>query len=244
MSGPVLIVSATQGEVAPLEAGLTAVAPVAAGAAGRPVKWWERRAGRRGELSVVLVATGVGKANAAAATALALHDLEPRCVVLVGIGGAYPGSGLEVGDVALASSETQVDSGVGHGPGWEGLDAVGFPLLSTDPPSYNRVWFDQRFVSRVARQLGVKAVPFGTSEAVTADPGQAEWLARRHGVAVESMEGAAVAQVAVGFGVPLIQLRGVSNVVGVRDKALWDVKTAVTNVCTAAERALSLLEEA
>lgn len=244
MTGPVLVVSATQGEVAPLEAALADVAPLTPREATRPATWWDRRQGRWGGLQVVLVTSGVGKANAAAATALAIDHVAPRCVLLLGIGGAYPGSGLGIGEVALAASETQVDSGVGHGPSWEGLDAVGFPLLATDPPSYNRLWFDQRFVSRVARELGVRAVPFGTSEALTADVERAEWLARRHGVAVESMEGGAVAQVALGFGVPLVQLRGVANAVGVRDKAHWNMKAAVANSCEVAKRALTLLEVA
>ncbi len=173
-----------------------------------------------------------------------MAELRPRYLLLVGIGGAYPGSGSNLGEVVLAASETHVDSGVGHGDGWQGLDAIGFALLATDPPTYNRLWFDQRFVGRLAHSLGVKAVPFATSEAVTADDRHAEWLVRRHGVAVESMEGGAVAQVALAFGVPFLELRGVSNVVGVRDKAKWQVKAAITNACGVAVRAIELLADA
>lgn len=238
------MLSATTGEVAPLRAALEDAVTHGdqqAGAGRRPASWWERTTGKLAGADVVLAATGVGKANAAAAAALALAELRPSHVVLVGIGGAYAGSGLGVGEVALAASETHVDSGVGYGASWEGLDAIGFPLLETDPPSFNRLWFDQRFIARLSAHLGVRSVPFATSESVTAEPEHAAWLEERHGVAIESMEGGAVAQVALAFGVPLVELRGTSNVVGVRDKSRWQVRTAVANACEVALRAFPLL---
>ncbi len=235
----VLVLAATRGELGPLEAALEGGA--ATTVPGRPVPWWNRERGRLAGVEVVLGTTGVGKVNAAAATAIALTELRPRHLLLVGIGGAYPGTGPGPGQVATAASETHVDSGVGHGAGWEGLDAIGFPLLTTDPPTYNRLWFDQRFVGRLAGALNIAAVPFATSEAVTADDDHARWLAQRHGVAIESMEGGAVAQVALAFGVPMVEIRGVSNVVGERDKSRWQVKAAITNACDAALRAVELL---
>ncbi len=49
---------------------------------------------------------------------------------------------------------------------------------------------------------------------------------------------AAVAQVAAAYGVALIELRGVSNVVAQRDKSRWRVQAAVDSSCAAAKRAL------
>jgi len=238
----ILVLAATQGELGPIEAALEGGA--ATTVPGRPAPWWNRERGRLAGAEVVLGTTGVGKVNAAAATAIALVELRPRHVLLVGIGGAYPGAGPGLGQVLVAASETHVDSGVGHGAGWEGLDAIGFPLLETDPPTYNRLWFDQRFVGRLAHALNVAAVPFATSEAVTADDSHARWLALRHGVVIESMEGGAVAQVALAFGVQMVELRGVSNIVGERDKSRWRVKAAITSVGNVALRAVELLASA
>lgn len=239
-----LVLSATQGEVAPLVGALGVPERSPSERPGRPAPWWDRRELGVLDSDVVFVTTGIGKTNAAAAAALALAEFAPSHVLLVGIGGAYPGASLEVGSVALAMSETHVDSGVGHGASWEGLDAIGFPLLATDPVSYNRLWFDQRFIGRLALELRTKAVPFATTDSMTAEVAHGRWLAARHGVVVESMEGAAVAQVALAFGVPLVEVRGISHVIGVRDKARWDVKSAVTSACGVAERALALLAAA
>jgi futalosine hydrolase len=57
------------------------------------------------------------------------------------------------------------------------------------------------------------------------------------------MEGAAVAQVAAALHVPLYQVRGVSNLVGDRDKSNWRVADAVTASCAAARGAARLLPE-
>lgn len=182
---------------------------------------------------VDIVTTGVGKANAAAATALAIARTRPRAVLLCGIGGAYRGAGLAVGDVALAVAEVHLDSGVGFGEAWRGMDELGFPLVEGPPARFNRLDLDAERVRALARRLGVRACAFGTAEAVTADAVQAEALQRRHGVCVESMEGAAAAQVALALGIPFVELRGVSNEVGDRDRTRWDVPRAVRNACQA-----------
>lgn len=239
--GPVLVLSATAGELAPLRALLTepsvrAHARMAqvASAPRPPSSWWDVTYGRLAGTDVALANTGIGKVNAAAGTAIALATVRPSHVVLVGIGGAYPGSGLALGEVAVAASETHLDSGVGQGAAWQGLEAIGFPLLATEPPTYNRIELDHALATSAATAAGAKALPFATGEAVTESPARARMLERRHGAAVESMEGAAVAQVAVAHGVPFVELRAVSNVVGVRDKADWRIAEAIANACAAA----------
>ena len=88
------------------------------------------------------------------------------------------------------------------------------------------------------------ALPFGTSDSVTADEGAAAYLRQRFGVAVESMEGAGAARAAAHLGVPFVELRGVSNVVGERDKSAWRLPAAVAAACRAAAAALPALWEA
>ena len=54
----------------------------------------------------------------------------------------------------------------------------------------------------------------------------AESIAARTGGAVENMEGAAVAHVAAIYGVPVGELRGISNLVTDRDTKAWRIKDA------------------
>jgi futalosine hydrolase len=236
---PVLVLAATERELGPLLAAL--VDPESGGRRDGTPSWPPHRRGTIDDTCVTLVATGVGKVNAAAASALAVERFAPRVVLQTGIAGAYEGSGLGLGDVALAASEVHLDTGVGHGAAWQGMETLGFPLLPGPPPRYNRFDLDTGLTRRLARDLDVAAVGFGTAEAVTADAATAAELRRRHGVAVESMEGAAVAQVALAMGVTFVELRGVSNVVGDRDHRNWDVDRAVHAACARTRAALSLL---
>jgi futalosine hydrolase len=56
----------------------------------------------------------------------------------------------------------------------------------------------------------------------------------RTGGAIENMEGAAIAHVAGLSGIPVGEIRGVSNIAGKRDRTAWKIKEAAE----AAQRAL------
>src|SRR5690606_39191780 len=107
------VVAATRLETEPLVGALTD--------AGRPpwaTRWpWAVSGGLDG-VPVVLAATGLGKANAAAAVAalVAGSGGAVRAVVQVGVGGAYPGAVVPVGAAALADSELDLDLGLGRHP--------------------------------------------------------------------------------------------------------------------------------
>ena len=134
--------------------------------------------------SLSLLQTGVGVVNAAFALTRFLSRHEVRAVVSCGIGGAYPGSGLEPGDVASAESETYGDLGADSLHGFLDMQALGFPVIAGDPPLFNRLPLDLFPTARRA--------PFVTCSTCTGRDENAAGLVRRTGGAVESMEGAAI----------------------------------------------------
>lgn len=209
-----LLVTATGLEAAPLKRALA----------------WTAQPFALGELfalpggDVYLAHLGVAKVNTAAGLALALHTLKPDRVLQFGIGGAFAGAGLELGQVAVATQETHLDTGVALDSGWQDMAALGFPLVAG---YFNTFPTDLKLTRTLAALTGAARQPFGTSETVTGSFAQAERLFKRFGVGLESMEGAAAAQVCAALGVPFAELRGVSNVVGERDKANWRLKEAV-----------------
>lgn len=232
---PVLVVGATELELEPLATTLRE--------AHEAHGWWgPRRHGRIGETSVALAAYGVGKVNAAAGTMAHLRETRPRAIVQVGIGGAYLGSFLSNGLVAAAAEELQLDLGLRHADGaLSGLSTLGFPAT---PPRDGRPARDERVPTHAGLQhalrelVGVPTLRFATLDAVTGDVEVGAALQRAFDVSVESMEGAAVAQLADRLGVPFAELRGVSNLVGERDKRAWDVRGAVRASCAAARTLL------
>jgi len=230
MASPLLLVSATAAEAAPLREVL-APAPTAS-------PWGEAWLAEGDGASVVLTHLGVGKANTAAGLALALERWQPAAVVQLGIGGAFVGSFLSIGMVAVAAVDVHVDCGAGEGDAWQGMRDLGFALLAGPPPRYNTMPTDAALSARLARASGLPPQRFATSERVTGSLAEAERLQRRFDVAIESMEGAAAAQVCLALGVPFAEVRGVSNTVGERDHRAWDVPAAVRAVNRVVEAAL------
>ncbi|ADI14403.1 futalosine hydrolase [Truepera radiovictrix] len=206
---------------------------------------WRARPFPLGELyalpgGLYLAHLGVAKVNTAAGLALALQQLAPEAVVQFGVGGAFAASGLPLGGVAVASGEVHMDTGVQLERGWQDMEALGFPLLPGPPPRFNHFPTDLALSAALAEAARAPRVLFGTSECVTGSFGAAARLYARFGAAIESMEGAAAAQVCAALKVPFAEVRGVSNRVGERDKARWDLPGAVRAVNAALKAFLDL----
>ena len=171
--------------------------------------------------SLTLVQTGVGPVNAAFALTRLLTAHSARAIVVCGVGGAYPGSQLEPGDVVCAESETYGDLGADSPTGFLDMQALGFPVVNTNPPLFNTLPLD---LFPVARR-----VPFVTCATCTGSDTKAAELRARTGGAVESMEGAALVHVARMMRVKIGEVRGISNAVGTRDRASWRLQEAAAN---------------
>jgi len=205
-----------------------------------------------GELAgapIALLHTGVGKSNAAASLALACSGLPPlRAVLNLGCAGAYPRSGLSVGDLCLASAEIFGDEGVRTPEGFLDMEALGFALALRDSqPRFNHFELD----ASLRRQALPRLLEFaatqnrrllqGASVTVSCCSGsdaQAMEIAGRTGGLCENMEGAALAQICFRLELPMLELRGISNLAENRDLSRWNLELAVT---TAQEACLHLL---
>jgi futalosine hydrolase len=168
--------------------------------------------------SVAIVRTGVGPVNAAHAVTLFLAQVDANAIVVCGVGGAYPGSGLQVGSVVCAASECYGDLGAASPSGFLDMKALGFPVVEAPQPLFNDLPMQVFPIER--------RVPFVTVSTCTGTEGAAREIEKRTGGAVESMEGAAIAHVAYLHGVPVGEVRGISNIVTNRDTDEWRLKEA------------------
>ncbi len=168
--------------------------------------------------SIAIVRTGVGAVNAAHAVTLFLAKTGAKAIVVCGVGGAYPSSGLEVGQVVCAQTECYGDLGATSPSGFLDMKALGFPTVDGPTPLFNDLPM-QIFPT----ERRVRFVTVSTCTGIDAD---ARALEARTGGAVETMEGAAVAHVAHLHGIPVGDVRGISNIVTNRDKASWRLREA------------------
>ena len=179
---------------------------------------------------VLLAVSGMGKANAAAAVASLGRGHGVSAVVQVGIGGAYPGANVGLGAAALAGTELDLDLGLGRHPEWSDVATLSVPGETTR----NVIDLSGRVLEAAAGAAALGPLPFATSDSVTADAEHAAYLRRRFDVAIESMEGAGAARAALAVGVAFLEIRGVSNVVGDRDRSAWLMKDALAAAWAAA----------
>jgi futalosine hydrolase len=176
---------------------------------------------------LTLLAGGVGPAAAAAATATALALAPADLVLSAGIGGGFAGrSGI--GDLAVATEIVAADLGAESPEGFLSVDDLGFGQSSV-----------------LAVDLGMSGVRRGrvlTVSTVTGSDSRARDLLARHGAVAEAMEGFGVAEAARAAGVPVAELRGISNTVGRRDRDNWDLPAAFAALRGAVPRLVELLE--
>jgi futalosine hydrolase len=196
----------------------------------------------KGKLSgqdIVLTATGIGKVNAAIVSTAVMEHFRIQKVIFFGVGGAYPGADLTVGDVAAASREFYGDEGVIDSDGWHSLRKIGIPLVE----SGRKKFFNEYpvsplpFRSHKTRTISggsnlsfkIKTGNFVTVSSSTGTRKRAKELEKRFNAICENMEGAAVAHLCTLYKIPLFEIRGISNIVGVRDRRTWDLKLASRN---------------
>lgn len=164
-----------------------------------------------------IVVTGVGPVNAAHAVTVAVLQEKPGAIVVCGVGGAYPASGLRVGDVVSAEVECYGDLGAAGPQGFLDMKALGFPIVE-DPRLYNDLPMQLFPTERRAKFVTVSTCT-GTDSAARA-------IESRTAGAVENMEGAAVAHVAHLHRIPVGEVRGISNIVTNRDTSTWRLQEA------------------
>ncbi|MBC8018324.1 MAG: futalosine hydrolase [Verrucomicrobia bacterium] len=223
---PIFIIAATPQEIVLLEHALDNSARMRTAA-------FDYAEGSLGNLPVIICAGGIGKINAAAATAALIERHHPRLVINTGCAGAYPESGLSIGELAVASEEFLGDEGVLSSTGWQDLRFMGIPSLVHGNRLYHNTIPLSKHAAEKAMQLadyyGVKLVRgrFITISTCSGTRLRGEELVRRfHGIC-ENMEGAAVAQICLRYGIDCLEIRGVSNHVDERDMKTWDIPRAV-----------------
>lgn len=184
---------------------------------------------------VVIAETGIGKVNAAVTASKLIEKYKPSLVINTGCAGAYSESGLGIGDLALATAEVAGDEGVLTNSGWQPMEAIGIPLVTRRGKRYfNKfplsAWAAEKAV-QLAASHGIRLFrgTFVTVSTCSGTVQQGEEMLRRFGGICENMEGAAVAQVALMYGVDCMEIRGISNMVEDRDLSRWNIPLAVEN---------------
>lgn len=205
-------------------------------------------------VKVVYSVSGMGKTNAAHAATILVRDYSPGLLINFGAGGAYPFTGLSLGDIMVAEAEIYGDEGVLDSDGFHGTEYMGIPVLRKGGKEYyNEFALDKRVAGEVVRTIGgafeklsgaptVVSGKFVTLSTCTGTAERAAWLQNTWGAICENMEGAAIAHICALYKIPFVEIRGVSNIVRERDRAGWNIGLASGNCCKAVVEVLKTLK--
>lgn len=179
---------------------------------------------------VVLVGAGMGKVNASVVATLLADRFGCRAVVFSGVAGGLDPA-LGIGDIVVANRAIQHDAGVIGPDGLTHYQAGHVPFINpterfghdVDPVLGARVRdrLDGFTLPAISRQAGGRGEPprirYGTvltGDQFLHDDSTRRRLHAQLGGSAVDMEGAAVAQVCEGFGIPWLLIRALSDLAG------------------------------
>jgi futalosine hydrolase len=202
-------------------------------------------AGRIGGNPLIHITSGIGITNAAHAATVLIERYSPRLIVLMGIGGAYPGSGLGIEDIALAEKEIYADLGVPTNNGYLSIKKTGIPLMRKGGKTYyNEFLLEKNLLKQSRKALSTQNLKTGvflTISRITVTRKKALQLRETYSAICENMEGAAVAHICKRYGTPMLEIRGISNMVDDRNPEKWRKDAAAVKCQKAVAELLTFL---
>jgi len=177
---------------------------------------------------IYVVKSGPGIANAAAATSFAVDRYRITPIYNVGVCGVYADEPGLLGTVVVGSIAVFADTGVETEKAFLPMSAVGLPLakLRDGTKIFNIVTLNNDHVHR-----DILRSDFATVSVISGSSQAAKKIKQRFKVdpgvlLCEDMETAAVGLVALKASIPCTVFRGISNIVGQRDRSSWKLTEA------------------
>lgn len=191
--------------------------------------------------------TGIGPVNAAFCLGLALGRHAVRGVLNLGVAGSFSPERLPLGSPVVAISEAWPEFGL-HGEA--GLDPRGLGFAqyhAAHGPIFDRLDLDP---AGAAATMGLRLPREwpGAHGLTVAGVSGCPALARERsghvpdGAGMESMEGFALALGCLRIGLPFLEIRTISNAVGLRPPRGWDLPLALRSLEIAARTLLAPFE--
>jgi len=114
------------------------------------------------------------------------------------------------------------------------MEYIGLPLLKNGMEYYNTFPMDMELVQlakKASKDAGfnVRSGNFITVSQCSGTLGSGELLRERFNGICENMEGAAVAHICALYKIPVVEIRGISNIIEKRDLRKWNIRKAASN---------------
>jgi len=177
-------------------------------------------------LQVDVLITGIGLTATSYHLTKQINLKRPRLVLQAGVAGCF-NKQLALGTVVTVKQDTIADESV--------IELKKLKTLSDlklVPPSqfpYKKGWLVNTDVALI-KKTRLKAVKGISVNQITASRQKIRVYEKKFAPVVESMEGAALHYTCLMEKIPFLQLRGLSNYVGERNKKKWNMKDSINNL--------------
>ena len=184
----------------------------------------------RVSLRVQTAVTGVGLMPSTYAIMQLLTASRPDLIIQLGIAGSFTPS-IELGTAVAVKKEMLADMGVYETGGYRDIFEMGLAEKNMAP-------FEQGALvnhhDTLFNALSMPVVSAVSVNEISTSTEKIKLFSEKYKADIESMEGAAVHYVCTLQQIPFVQIRGISNLVGERDKSKWKIQEslhAATNAC-------------
>jgi futalosine hydrolase len=177
-------------------------------------------------LDIDFLCTGVGILSTAYALTRKIVEKSPELILQAGIGGCTDPA--QIGKTFAVITDKIADLGVTEKNQFKSIFDLN--LAGKDDFPYENGWLPNP-AKNLIRLTGLEQVKGITINEITSDNQKLhDYKQIPGGTVVESMEGAALHYVCLKENIPFLQIRAVSNELGVRDKSKWKLKEAIQNL--------------
>lgn len=189
--------------------------------------------------AVRILATGPGSVNTVQAITACIEHSKPILMLQTGCAGAFQESGLQKGDIGIATEEIDIHLGLeSEKPDTPPLELPFSVLKKGDTEFKNRYPCSESLSNSAFKiiaaalskeKINVEKGPFVTVATVTATHNRATNFYRQFSAVMEAMEGAGAAHLSIHYNIPFLEIRSASNMVGKRERDEWDIDLACRN---------------
>ncbi len=183
--------------------------------------------------------TGVGPIATTQFLEKNINAKKPDLIIQIGIAGAINDQ-IDIGSSVAVKEEMISDMGVWEADGYKDIFDMGFADRNTFPYQHGKLVNPHQLLLAQSKLPLVKG--FGVNE-ISTSPEKISLLKHHYNVDIESMEGNAFHYVCLMNKIPFIQLRGISNYVGDRDKSRWKIKESLQTTYDACMTLLDQVKE-
>jgi futalosine hydrolase len=183
-------------------------------------------AGTNKRFSVGFHESGIGLLASSVSLMKMFVQETPSLIIQVGIAGCFDKK-VPLGKVFAVKDDFAGDIGVMENKVWKDLFDLKLDKPNDAPyekKSLPNPWLSQYNLLKLPTKKGV------TVNTISTDKNKIDLYSGRYKATLESMEGAALHYIGRDLNIPFIQIRAVSNYVGERNKAKWNMQEAIYNL--------------